>query len=266
MFADAYEDLTEEDILVYATPSMGDIDDLQVDWEHDQWWVTNRMTGAQWSVVETSRGLDFEQVTEGEWDGPGIGRLGQDDVLDRPYSLAAMEASERADETDHPRDHEKAAGLHYQAAQKHERARDTAAMRAHGRETAQAHDKAARMHMTAYAHHLAQVPLPEPSKWSERAFGLSRKVFQHHRRNPHAHMAVIEMHWDEAFGEDGLAQEAEYLRREGLAKLAAPIEALVKKHRDAIRRHEDALYDLGYESRDFDFDPDRVPEELFRSH
>lgn len=43
----------------------------QADFEHGQWWVTKRETGAQWSVVDcqTQAGvdyLDFEQVTEGE--------------------------------------------------------------------------------------------------------------------------------------------------------------------------------------------------------
>ena len=45
----------------------------RADFEHGQWWVTNRTTGAQWSVVDaegpgTANGFDFEQVTEG--DGP----------------------------------------------------------------------------------------------------------------------------------------------------------------------------------------------------
>lgn len=35
-------------------------------YEHGQWWVENLRTGAQYSVVDTSRGLDFEQVTQGD--------------------------------------------------------------------------------------------------------------------------------------------------------------------------------------------------------
>ena len=43
----------------------------QADFEHGQWWVTDRRTGAQWSVVdcESRAGvpyLDFEQVSNGE--------------------------------------------------------------------------------------------------------------------------------------------------------------------------------------------------------
>ena len=39
--------------------------------EHGQWWVENRDTGAQWSVVDAEGGssvdgFDFERVTEGE--------------------------------------------------------------------------------------------------------------------------------------------------------------------------------------------------------
>jgi hypothetical protein len=40
--------------------------DVQVNFEHGQWWVTSLPTGAQWSVVETSNGIEFEQVTEGK--------------------------------------------------------------------------------------------------------------------------------------------------------------------------------------------------------
>ena len=50
--------------------------DYQADFEHGQWWVTDRRTGAQWSVVDcrTAEGpsgvdyLDFEQVTQGDTD------------------------------------------------------------------------------------------------------------------------------------------------------------------------------------------------------
>lgn len=35
--------------------------------EHDQWWVEDARTGAQWTVNDTNIGVfDFEQVTLGE--------------------------------------------------------------------------------------------------------------------------------------------------------------------------------------------------------
>jgi hypothetical protein len=42
---------------------------IQADFEHGQWWITHRPTGAQWSVVDAVgypaiNGFDFEQVTE----------------------------------------------------------------------------------------------------------------------------------------------------------------------------------------------------------
>jgi predicted cupin superfamily sugar epimerase len=45
--------------------------DLQADFEHGQWWVTFKPSGAQWSVVDcqTAAGvdyLDFEQVSAGD--------------------------------------------------------------------------------------------------------------------------------------------------------------------------------------------------------
>lgn len=40
---------------------------MQTDFEHGQWWVTNRRTGAQWSVCDATSGtFAFEQVTEGD--------------------------------------------------------------------------------------------------------------------------------------------------------------------------------------------------------
>ncbi len=66
------------------TPAMGDrvlaaacaaLDipqrDLQVDFEHGQWWVTKLSTGRQWSVNDaegpgTTDGFDFEEVSHGE--------------------------------------------------------------------------------------------------------------------------------------------------------------------------------------------------------
>lgn len=51
----------------------GKVGDVNVDFEHGQWWVTEILTGAQWSVVDvegpnTSDGFDFEQVSLGEED------------------------------------------------------------------------------------------------------------------------------------------------------------------------------------------------------
>lgn len=65
---ESLEDLTVEEILVCVTPDMGDPDRLQVDWEHEGWWVTNLDTGAQWSVHLCSgpESLTFEQVSEGD--------------------------------------------------------------------------------------------------------------------------------------------------------------------------------------------------------
>src|SRR4030095_1138855 len=44
---------------------------LVANFEHGQWWVTQPLTGAQWSVVDAEGGhsvdgFDFEQVTEGD--------------------------------------------------------------------------------------------------------------------------------------------------------------------------------------------------------
>ena len=41
---------------------------LQADFEHGQWWISSRSTGAQWSVVDAEggpavNGFDFEMVT-----------------------------------------------------------------------------------------------------------------------------------------------------------------------------------------------------------
>ncbi len=41
--------------------------DLQIDFAHDQWWVTHKPSGAQWSVNDAEPGdFCFEQVTEGD--------------------------------------------------------------------------------------------------------------------------------------------------------------------------------------------------------
>ena len=65
-----YEDLTVDEILTCAGGDLGEPHRLSVDWEHGQWWVTNLDTGAQWSVHLCSgpRGLDFEQVSDGDDD------------------------------------------------------------------------------------------------------------------------------------------------------------------------------------------------------
>lgn len=44
---------------------------ISVDFEHGHWWVTDKPTGAQWSVVDATGGasvdgFDFEQVSEGD--------------------------------------------------------------------------------------------------------------------------------------------------------------------------------------------------------
>jgi hypothetical protein len=65
---------TEADIRREAMDETGldlDRDDIQTDFEHGQWWVTQLSTGAQWSVVDvlTRAGEEvfgFEQVSEGE--------------------------------------------------------------------------------------------------------------------------------------------------------------------------------------------------------
>lgn len=38
----------------------------QYDWEHGQWWVTDKLTGRTWGVVETSNGLDFDLIAYGD--------------------------------------------------------------------------------------------------------------------------------------------------------------------------------------------------------
>lgn len=49
----------------------GMVGDVNVDFEHGQWWVNHILTGACWSVVDASGGssvdgFDFEQISEGE--------------------------------------------------------------------------------------------------------------------------------------------------------------------------------------------------------
>lgn len=47
---------------------LGHIGDLQTDFEHGQWWITNRRTGDQYSACDASgpgsfNGFCFEQVS-----------------------------------------------------------------------------------------------------------------------------------------------------------------------------------------------------------
>jgi hypothetical protein len=63
----------EERILRAAHTVLAPMTNLCADFEHGQWWITARDTGAQWSVVDASGGrsvdgFDFEEVTEGEED------------------------------------------------------------------------------------------------------------------------------------------------------------------------------------------------------
>jgi hypothetical protein len=66
--SEEYKELDEDEILSCVTASMGDTDRMQVDWEHDSWWVTCLDTGAQWSVHLCSgpESLSFEQVSDGD--------------------------------------------------------------------------------------------------------------------------------------------------------------------------------------------------------
>ncbi len=59
---------------MYPAPDEGEKDpanEVQVNFEHGQWWVTVKPTGAQWSVHDAEGhgsvdGFGFEQVTEGD--------------------------------------------------------------------------------------------------------------------------------------------------------------------------------------------------------
>jgi hypothetical protein len=59
----------EKRILRAAGIALGQRRSLSADFEHGQWWITNRMTGAQWAVDDWDGhdvdGFGFEQVTEG---------------------------------------------------------------------------------------------------------------------------------------------------------------------------------------------------------
>lgn len=44
---------------------------ISVDFEHGQWWVTDKPSGAAWSVVDAEGrgaidGFDFERITQGD--------------------------------------------------------------------------------------------------------------------------------------------------------------------------------------------------------
>lgn len=59
-----------EERILEAAAASGLPLDLSADFEHGQWWVTARDSGAQWSVVDADGvrsvdGFDFEPVTEG---------------------------------------------------------------------------------------------------------------------------------------------------------------------------------------------------------
>ena len=54
-----------------ARTMLGTRRSLRADFEHGQWWITDRTTGAQWSVIDAEGaqsvdGFDFERVTEGD--------------------------------------------------------------------------------------------------------------------------------------------------------------------------------------------------------
>lgn len=60
-----------EERILEAAAAYGLPLDMSADFEHGQWWVTDRNTGAQWSVIDASGGrsvdgFDFEPVTDGE--------------------------------------------------------------------------------------------------------------------------------------------------------------------------------------------------------
>jgi len=68
--------IVERDVLSAALAAglAEDGENLQTDFEHGQWWVTNLITGAQWSVCDAEGteangvfdGFCFEQVSQGE--------------------------------------------------------------------------------------------------------------------------------------------------------------------------------------------------------
>lgn len=45
-----------------------DASDMQADFEHGQWWLTHKPTGAQWSVNDEADGFCFERVSDGDLD------------------------------------------------------------------------------------------------------------------------------------------------------------------------------------------------------
>lgn len=62
----------EERVLMAAYAALREpMTNLQADFEHGQWWITVKGSGAQYSVVDASGGdsvdgFDFEQVTQGD--------------------------------------------------------------------------------------------------------------------------------------------------------------------------------------------------------
>ena len=57
---------TEREIKSAFRDQFGMGNRIQTNFEHGQWWVTDLDTGAQWSVVDSSDGFDFEEVTPAE--------------------------------------------------------------------------------------------------------------------------------------------------------------------------------------------------------
>ena len=62
---------SERRIIRAAHAILGRRRPLSAVYEHGQWWIEDRDSGAQWSVVDAEGGrsvdgFDFEQVTQGE--------------------------------------------------------------------------------------------------------------------------------------------------------------------------------------------------------
>jgi hypothetical protein len=57
---------TEREIKSAFRDQFGMGNRIQTNFEHGQWWITDLDTGAQWSVVDSSDGFDFEEVTPAE--------------------------------------------------------------------------------------------------------------------------------------------------------------------------------------------------------
>ena len=63
----AFDEQELLDLAADALPHL-DVDDLQADYEHGQWWITHVPSGAQWSVHDCSGPavFDFERVSDGD--------------------------------------------------------------------------------------------------------------------------------------------------------------------------------------------------------